>query len=51
MTSACKAARGLAHGVAVRGPGALLAETEAVIAAMATVAPVVRKNSRGGARR
>lgn len=38
MTPACKAARGLAAGVAVRGVRALHPETEAVVAAMA-VAP------------
>ena len=35
MTPACKPARGLAEGVAVRGVRTLLPETEAVIAAMA----------------
>ncbi|MDO8901672.1 MAG: hypothetical protein Q7V15_09980 [Phenylobacterium sp.] len=44
MTPACKAARGLAAGVAVRGVRALHAETEAVAAAM-TVAPDSRRTA------
>lgn len=42
MTPACKAARGLATGVAVRGAQALAPETEAVVAAM-EVAPDSRR--------
>lgn len=44
MTPACKAARGLAAGVAVRGARALHPETEAVVAAM-SVAPDSRRTA------